>query len=143
MSSERDAFLKAIEENWTDCELRAIYADWLEERGLDPEESARQRRWAEIMEESKLWIQSFADRIGGRGNYDDTPEPDLGFDGVMEAADEYVRTDDGKWGGEHYFMGTNERYSNECNRMKEFWEHYYNLTGRKCKTQGMFFSCSC
>ena len=41
--SERDGFEAALTENPTDASLRLIFADWLEERGLD--QDAQRERW--------------------------------------------------------------------------------------------------
>jgi uncharacterized protein (TIGR02996 family) len=41
----RDNFLKALEENEGDINLRLVYADWLDDQG-EHEEADRQRKWA-------------------------------------------------------------------------------------------------
>ena len=137
MPSERDDFLAAIAADPLDCQLRAIYADWLEQQGIDYEEAARQRRWPEIMAESKRWLADFAQRIGGLGRYDEPDEEPLTLEELIAAADHFVET------GEHHFMGTNESYTDEYHRMDEFWEHYQIVTGRQPKSKQSFFSCAC
>ena len=42
--SERNAFLKLLEENEDDTATRLVYADWLDERG-EYDEADRQRKW--------------------------------------------------------------------------------------------------
>lgn len=129
MPSERDDFLAAIAADPLDCQLRAIYADWLEQQGIDYEEAARQRRWPEIMAESKRWLADFAQRIGGPSHYDEPDEEPLTLEELIAAAD--------------HFMGTNESYTDEYSRMDEFWEHYQIVTGRQPKSKQLFFSCAC
>jgi uncharacterized protein (TIGR02996 family) len=68
--NERDAFLKALDDNEDDTLTRRVYADWLDENG-EYDEADRQRKWPA----AKGWLVQFC--------YDNNPQPD-------EESDEYV-----------------------------------------------------
>ena len=143
MPSERDEFLAAIQENWTDLELRAIYADWLAERGED-EEADRQRNYGKIMEEAKQWIAKFSEEeIGGPEEYSRNDEC-VSVDDLVSTALTWTGTDgEDRW-GEYIYMGTNERYIDiDSSTMDKFWEQIYVLTGKRAKDSPRFFSCAC
>lgn len=79
---------------------------------------------------SEQWIRDFADRVS------------LHYDVLMEGAAEWVRTNDGKWGGEYLcFGGLLEGVSVP----DEFWDHYDAVTGKTTPEthRGSFFTCSC
>jgi hypothetical protein len=82
------------------------------------------------VERSIAWIRDYADRI------------DLHYNALMNGADDWVATHDGKWGGEYLVQGgTLEGVSTS----PEFWKHYEVVRG-KTLDEGMkenFFSCSC
>ncbi len=120
------AFLKAIEENPADRANRLVYADWLEERGLDDEAQA-QRDWviSPLKKRSEDWLRNFAEGSA-----------DLSFEELMVGAKRYVETgrylvDGGRWEGFY--------------TPDEFWWHYEILTGECVEesNRGNFFSCSC
>ena len=67
MNKEQEYFLKALAENEDDVATRLVYADWLEENGLD-DEADRQRKWSE----AKAWLKDFASKCGRTcTNYDE------------------------------------------------------------------------
>lgn len=79
---------------------------------------------------SEQWIRDFADRVS------------LHYEVLMQGADEWVRTHDGRWGGEYLcFGGLLEGVSVPT----EFWDHYDAVTGNSTPEdrRGSFFSCSC
>lgn len=51
---QRRAFEAALEDDPTDLDTRQVFADWLEERGLDDEARA-QREWDGDEEDEKDW----------------------------------------------------------------------------------------
>jgi uncharacterized protein (TIGR02996 family) len=67
--SERDCFDAALNENPTDASLRLIFADWLEERGLD-QESQWQRWTGQLLADpyNSPLRQAYAQWLAGRGD---------------------------------------------------------------------------
>ena len=59
MHPEQMAFEAAIRKNWDDDELRLVFSDWLVDHD-QPEEAERMRRWPEVREQSKKWLEDFA-----------------------------------------------------------------------------------
>src|SRR5438309_1354658 len=56
----KDAFLKALAgDGRYDHETRLVFADWLEEKGLD-EEAVGQRRWTPAWQRAEDWLRAFA-----------------------------------------------------------------------------------
>lgn len=80
--------------------------------------------------ESRRWIEAFASSI------------EQTYHRLMAAADEWVATDDGKWGGE-YTYDNSESYKIDGADWEQFWKHYTVLTGRAPKSAQCFFTCSC
>lgn len=144
MPSEQDEFLAAIQQNWTDLELRAIYADWLEEQGKE-EDVAYQRGYGKVMEDARQWIADFSkDYVGGPEHYDEINHEPVSVDELLETALTWVSEDGEEAWGEHIRMGTNERYAEIPESiMEEFWHKVYLLTGKKAKNSPRFFSCAC
>ena len=56
------AFQKAIAENPYDRKTRLVFADWLEEHGLD-DEAHEQRSWSKTKQEAEDWLRNFAPEI--------------------------------------------------------------------------------
>lgn len=135
MPSERDEFLAAIKANWTDFELRGIFADWLEERGEEAE-AAEQRGFEKRFKEAQQWLADFADRIGGPGWYGQRQE-EFGYDELMKAATNYLETN------ECLNMGTNDAYLDEHHNREELWKNYSIVTGREVEDKFLFFRCAC
>jgi hypothetical protein len=82
------------------------------------------------IEISKKWIADFADRIRQH------PES------LMDAAEQWIDTDDGKYGGEHTYDNS-ESYKDHWHEFPEFWKHYEVVTGKKPNAPEVFFTCSC
>lgn len=76
------------------------------------------------------WIDNFAGDLG------------MSFDELMGAADLWVTTDNGKWGGE-YTYDNSETYKDHWDKFGEFWEHYQTLTDKTPMSKDSFFTCSC
>lgn len=78
----------------------------------------------------EAWLRAYADEI------------DVGFRDLIESAEEWVRTHDGRWGGEYMVRGgTLEGVSTR----PEFWDRFVAYTGIDVPetARGNFFSCSC
>ena len=140
MEAEREAFLAAVRDNWNDYALRKIYADWLDERG-ESEEATRQRRWPEIVAESRKWLEDLAARMGG-DRYGD-----MTYDRLMGAADRWVKTDDGEYGGDPLVQYGSEEWREDFGSndelMADLWRHYEIVRGCRPKTTKSFFRCAC
>jgi hypothetical protein len=87
--------------------------------GGEPTQASNER------EESRLWLEAFANRLFSY-------EPDYGtrFEVLMNGAED---------GG----FGTDIEYRNDCQPNDEFWFHYERYTGRKVQERHEHFSCSC
>lgn len=80
--------------------------------------------------QAQQWIQDYADGLG------------LDYDELMEGADDWVATNDGRWGGQYLCKGgTLEGESTS----PEFWEHYAKVRGVEVHEDHRtnFFTCSC
>lgn len=89
--------------------------------------------------ESVKWMEDFARRMRSD---DGDPRYDIDYDGVMEAARDYLSGGWGRSGRGYHWQDTFEE-----NR-REFWRHYEVLTGRAVDPDieddyGSVFSCSC
>lgn len=141
MSSDRDAFLAAIDAAPWDDELpRLVYADWLDERG-EHEEANRQRKWVE----SSRWLREFAEELGSNySDYDDPGEP-ITYEQVVEAGRNYAAT------GQYFIQyGSQEaqRAMGEEKVRRDFWRHWSVVTGLPVPPDEYgeppgVFSCSC
>lgn len=82
--------------------------------------------------ESEAWITGFA------------AELDQTYSRLMDAAEQWVATDNGEWGGE-YTMDNSERYKDiDSAKWAIFWQHYEILTGKRPKDVDVCpFTCSC
>lgn len=62
MDNCKDAFLKAIQQDKYDWDTRKIFADWLEDNGLD-DEATYQREWTPAKQrklDAQEWLEDFA-----------------------------------------------------------------------------------
>ncbi len=145
--TDRDLFLKALEENEDDVPTRMAYADWLEERG-EVEEAERQRKYPE----AKAWLVEFHRTWGGvgerrQGNSEesnwDYDWHRVSYDMLMLRAYEAAVVDkDYSFG-----LGPDEDL---CDGLRQnhmaFWENWSIVTGHRIdmeKAEGGWFSCAC
>lgn len=158
--NHREGFKKAIVENMCDSVTRLVYADWLEENGLD-DEAREQRRmssaeWVAAVE----WMHVFAEKGGYNCYYgDETPDSKITYQIVMDAARTWVETaieesyeSDGKkhsWISGDYFTqhgqeGLRDLMSSQ-KQQDEFWKNYQIIVGQTVEKnkQGTVFSCFC
>jgi uncharacterized protein (TIGR02996 family) len=145
---EREAFLRAIEDNPLDPNPRHVYADWLDERG-EYDEANEQRRWTEEMLESRQRIVKIAEGIRMEANSwledclgedEDQDQYAFDYDLLMEAATYYLKSGDCRY---LPFQTPDDCYSGTV--MEEFWRHYKVVTGadvEEGKSDG-FFRCAC
>lgn len=80
--------------------------------------------------QAEQWIQAYADSL------------DLDYDELMDGADNWVATNDGRWGGQYLCKGGNLEGESTS---PEFWEHYAVVRGIEVPAQHRqnFFTCSC
>jgi uncharacterized protein (TIGR02996 family) len=121
-NNDRQAFLNSITAAPEDLGLRQVYADWLDEQGLH-EEALYQRSWS-LSQESRKWIERFADQY------------DFTYDRIVDAATRFLEHGD--------YLVDGSRLEGEF-VPDEFWEHFEKATGRQVPRHGRenFFSCSC
>lgn len=67
-SKELWGFLKAIEANPGDTQLRLVFADWLDEHD-EPDEAAAQRAFDPEKHEAERWVRAFCAKYGA--DYDE------------------------------------------------------------------------
>jgi len=148
----REAFVKALEANEDDAVTRAVYADWLEERG-EHEEADRQRKWPA----AKAWLVEFAKKNGSHcTNYDELDDDDVGnfeettYQQIIAYTAAYVDSH----GEEHFVQRGSEMLRDalyEEDACRQFWESWSIVTGRPVATKDIAryggkpnpFCCSC
>lgn len=123
---EKRAFLDALMKNPYDEVTHRVFADWLEEHGLD-DEAVWHREWTPKRQKSYEYMCSFAE------------ECSTNYDVLMQKAQEYLDEED------YFYLGVNMP---DCtDNMDSFWEHYEVLTGRAFDQSGRkykhFVACSC
>jgi uncharacterized protein (TIGR02996 family) len=108
----REAFEGVIRENPYDAETRKVFADWLEENGLD-DEAVVQRGWTRAKHEAaEAFMRRYADRL------------DVGVQDALAAAEKFLET--GQLTGTHVAHYIDK----EDEPAAEFWDHFVVLTGR-------------
>jgi uncharacterized protein (TIGR02996 family) len=134
--SERNAFLKLLEENEDDTATRLVYADWLDERG-EYDEADRQRKWPA----AKEWLVRFCRDHNHQYSFEQVIPCEelieLGRKAVEEASE----------AGLGFDCGSNETmrdalYAN-C---REFWKNWSVVTGIPLQpdVEGRsYFRCHC
>ena len=141
MNPERQAFLKAIEENPYDFTTRLIFADWLEEFGEDKdyEEAVWQREWTPEWQRSKEWLENYADELSRRdtpGEYDFS----ITLEELIETATNHLND---FVGGTIYlpYDTPDMVYENH----DEFWKQYAVYTKKNLDNinPGTFIRCAC
>lgn len=149
--TEQEAFEAALAKDRYDCTTRLVYADWLEERGLD-DQAAEQRRMATPeWVEADRWMHEFVKTLGSSCiNYDavwDKHEPeewhDFTYDEVIQAGHDALRDGD-------YLvqLGSNEARDHMYNPLtkEKFWDCWSTITGIPVSEEDRehsVFSCSC
>lgn len=148
--SERQHFLKLLQENEDDVETRLIYADWLEEQG-EPEEAERQRKWPA----AKKWLVNLCDEFNPKKAdfeewFDDAADFEawdfegehnvIGFQRLLEIGlDAQTEMDLESFGNNEDLMWAVHE------RLDEFWQNWSIVTGfmlDKADRQ-RYFRCSC
>lgn len=80
---------------------------------------------------SRKWIEEFA------------VELDQTYNRLIAAAELWIETDDGKWGGEHTYDNSETYKGVHESKWPIFWQHFEILTGKKPRQGGCFYTCSC
>lgn len=165
---EQEAFLRHIADNEEDESRRLIYADWLDENGME-DEATRQRKW----KMARDWILSFAKRwnffdcTGSEGDFVvnwelpyDHPDkyntipgvviPDKEIISRIVAAANSIPNDDSEWDGWEGLtaMGIDLHGAEELREGEEekFWESLEIVTGTRYTEnvrKEFGWSCSC
>lgn len=133
MNSEQQAFIKVLEQNENDTETRLVYADWLEEHGLD-DEADRQRKWPS----AKKWLIDFCDEYNQK---DSDYERHVPYEELLQKAVRAISDD------LSFYTGNNDTMCEglRANRVK-FWTCISIVTGIPLTTEEMkesSFSCAC
>jgi uncharacterized protein (TIGR02996 family) len=106
---EYQAFLKALANDPYDQETRLVFADWLEEHGLD-DEAAEQRAWRREKQEAEDWLRFFA------------PKLEMTYKELLEVGEDIAQS------GEYCFGDGEAPYLMQHN-WEDFLKHWKNLTG--------------
>lgn len=126
MESEREAFEMALMEDPYDKVTRSIYADWLEEKGLDSEAQEERRKATD------KWVYAAQD-------VEETAKKLLytGMLGLEEAMEEVKKTG-------HFYCNSEEIYEN--GRFMKLLRDWSIYTGESISLEDatdMGFSCGC
>ncbi len=162
---DKQKFLDAIKDNRYDGELRLVYSDWLEERGLD-DEALTQRKWTKEKQEAEDWLREFASRCGdtcvegyGTDYYDEGGtyhegeerwEP-ITYEMVIEAGwhvikEGYGLTQHGSERARDLFSSYRDEREGDQVNLEKFWECWELVTGHKASSEdkeSVPFGCSC
>ena len=159
MDTQRQAFEEALQKDRYDSVTRLVYADWLEENGLDDEAREQRRMASPEWIASDQWMHKFASTLGTHSPYyseswrrdrENRERQDIGlpplpeiheevipmsYEIVMEAAKHWLETyKDTEWGpdGDYFTQNGDETARDEMgnpNTRAEFWKHYQQITG--------------
>lgn len=137
MNDDEDAFLKRLDENEDDNELRMVYADWLEELG-EYEEAERQRQWPD----AKAWLLKFAAEHPLHQPYEDpdwSPTFGITYEGLLQLGERCVESDFVGFGADMDLM---EDVGSVFN---EFMKNWSIVTGTPLPDDGPHprFKCAC
>lgn len=132
VSSEQRAFLQAIQENPRDQTTRLVYADWLEENGLD-DTAHEQRRWCSALEDARDRLKKFSEDVG------------ISYETCIQAGYDYVNH------GDYFTQQGREDARDAMNKevSKQWWEDWCLITGENKPEEPEYglgsapFSCSC
>ncbi len=147
--TEKEAFLTAIAEDRYDQQTRWVFADWLEEHGLD-DEALVQRSWTRKKQEAEDWLRDFAVKCGETCTNYGYKEPcdeweKITYEMVIQVGHDYV--DHG-----HFFTQVGSEAARDMcqgETAELFWKHWQTVTGRtkaaREEDEWMDgpFSCSC
>ncbi len=141
--TEQESFELAIKKDRYDQTTRLVFADWLEENGLD-DEALIQRSWTREKQESEDWLRDYAEDIRntnyyrGEGYYESYGRKEFSYEDLLAAARSHLET-----GEETAVLGLNGPDSRDT--MEEFWQHYAIVTGTAVQEGygNTFFACDC
>lgn len=135
---EADAFLKGLDENEDDDELRMVYADWLEELG-EYEEAERQRLWPD----AKAWLMNFAAEHPEHQPYEDsdwTPTFGISYADLLRLGEHCLESDFVSFGADDGLM------EDVASVFDEFMKNWSIVTGVPLPDEGLprpRFKCAC
>ena len=132
---EREAFLAALKEDRYDRTTHLVFADWLEDHGMD-DEALVQRTWTRERQEAEDWLRAFGDRHG------------ISYEDVVGAGHSASRDGIAEWDYDAYVQQDSESARDDMygGGREKFWRHWQTLTGVSMseeKRERTPFSCSC
>jgi len=111
----REGFLLSIAEDRFNRDLRLIFADFLEDQGLD-DEAAFQRKWTPKLQRAIDWIEGFSSAH------------ELDYEEVIETGRRYANS------GEYEIDWTsdtaNEEFESDPSMLEMFWKYWSDITGQ-------------
>lgn len=163
--AEKVAFLAALAADRYDQTTRLVFADWLDENGLDDEAMEQRRCATPEWEKAARWLESFATKCGATcSNYSEvwqayheqrqqgvpydqvvTPEEvhkEITYEDVIQAGYDYADHED-------YFVQQGNEQARDMmasqDTREQFWVAWQTVTGQAVEKdkQGTVFSCSC
>jgi uncharacterized protein (TIGR02996 family) len=146
-TQEKAAFEAAIKADRYDQATRRVFADWLEEHGLD-DEAAVQRSWTPRKQQAEDYLRDFAAELSldPHGDEDDEEErvtyDEVTYEELLRVAHAFLDGDPNA----HISLGfdTPDRVWEEA---EKFWEEFEIATGRKVddghRGQELPVSCAC
>lgn len=129
MPVEQAAFMDALIDDPEDVTTRMIYADWLEENGLD-QEAANQRKWTPEYQQAYNWMMAFS-------VISEVPYKDL-----------LTSADDDNWSSYTFNSNTKSYDATDLfnTHRDRFWKYYSILNEideKEVQDKDLYFSCSC
>ncbi|HEY7426993.1 MAG TPA: TIGR02996 domain-containing protein [Gemmataceae bacterium] len=138
--SERNAFLKILDENEDDTTTRLVYADWLDEHG-EHEEADRQRKWPA----AKAWLVQFCRDHNPPPDDEDSEEWVISYAELIELGREAVEEADEE--GLGFSCGNNMTMCDALrDNSREFWKNWAIVTGIAVPPDiedKSYFRCAC
>jgi uncharacterized protein (TIGR02996 family) len=133
-TQEKAAFEKAIAADRYDQATRRVFADWLEEHGLD-DEAAVQRSWTPRKQQAEDYLRDFAAELSA------FPD-DVTYERLLEVAHGVLDGDPDA----HVLIGV-DAPDRVWDEREKFWEEFEIVTGRKVdddrRGEALPVSCAC
>ena len=135
------AFFSKIQKDPYDLDTRKVYADYLDDTGIDSDmdEAIIQRAWTKEKQDAIESIKEYAENVNSevRSWYDDEDhkQSKLTYEDLIKAADNYLDNDDYLYFGSSSYPELDD----------QFWDWYELATGKSVdlSKRHSFFACSC
>jgi uncharacterized protein (TIGR02996 family) len=132
--TKRQAFEAILAGDPYDIETRLVYADWLEENGLDDDSAEERRKATEAWCAADQWMHTFALQVGIRHDEAIT----AGFRGDYGTGMNFNP-------GDYGFSDEPGKYDFDEGKVEEYWRNWRIVTGREPEhdqgTKAMPFRC--